>query len=159
MVDIITERTVASNYLPTVKQLPEINESNENLISDVDNNVFTMGEAQSEIIMECNHCSYSTRGTRRGRLKKRLETHMVTFKASILQAGDTTATESEQLESNFWNDGSEKITGGDAPPTVSHHGVGVEHLDTAAGGVVTHLPLLDLIPAHIVQASRGRKVR
>ena len=121
----------------------------------MDNNVSTMGEAQSEIIMECDHCSYSTRGTRRGRLKKRL----VTCKASILQAGDTTATESEQLKSNFWNDGSEKITGGDEPPTVSHHGVGAEHLDTAAGGVVTFLPLLDVIPGHIVQASRGRILR
>ena len=78
MVDINTERTV---YLPTVKQLPEITDGTENLLSEVGDNVSTVGEAKSEIIMEC---SYSTKGNRRGTLKKRLETHMVTCKASIL---------------------------------------------------------------------------
>ena len=67
-----------------------------------------------------------------------------------LQAGDTTAAESGQLESNIWDNCSEKISRGEEPPAVSHHGDGAEHLDTAAGGVVTHLPLLDVIPAHIV---------
>ena len=82
MVDVTPGRTVASNYLPTVKQLPKITDSNENLISEVDDYVSTMGEAQSEIIMECDHYSYSTRGTRRGRLKKRQSQHPPTLPRS-----------------------------------------------------------------------------
>ena len=98
MVDVNTGRTIASNYPPTVEQRPEITDSNENLISEVDYNISTVGEAQrpclvancryltwgmgelfclshlaqvwhsrieepspSELIMECDLCSYSTR--------------------------------------------------------------------------------------------------
>ena len=64
VVDVTSGRTIASNYLPTVKQRPKITDSNENLISEVGDNVSTMGEAQSEIVIECNHCSYSTSGIR-----------------------------------------------------------------------------------------------
>ena len=69
---------------------------------------------------------------------------------------DTTAAESERHESNIWDDCSEKINRGEEPPAVSHHGGGAEHPDTAAGGVAVHLPLLDVMPAYIVQASQGR---
>jgi hypothetical protein len=54
-----------------------------------------MRKALSEIVIDC---SYSTRGIRRGTLKKRLETPVVMCKASILQAGDTAAAESVQLD-------------------------------------------------------------
>ena len=46
MVDVNTGRTIASNYPPTVEQRPEITDSNENLISEVEYNVSTVGEAQ-----------------------------------------------------------------------------------------------------------------
>ena len=56
----------------------------------------------------------STRGNRRGRLKKRLEANVATYKASILQA--------------------------DEPPAGSHNDVGYEHPNTAAGGVAAQRP-------------------
>ena len=71
----------------------------ENLIPEVGDNVSTVGEAKSEIIMGANHCSYSARG----RLQKRLETHMGSSKASILQAEDTTAAEFDRHESNSYH--------------------------------------------------------
>ena len=92
-----------------MKQLPKITDTIENFISEVGNNVSTMGKAQSEIV---NNYSYRTKGggIRRGTLKKRLETPMAIYKASILQARDTTAAESVQLEFNNLDDCSEKIT-------------------------------------------------
>ena len=70
-------------------------------------------EAQREIVMYCDLCSYSTRGIRRERLKKRLEINMNTCKAIIMQAGYTSSeAESGQLESNICDNCSEKINRG-----------------------------------------------
>ena len=82
----------------TVKQLPKITDTTENLISEVADIVSRVGEAQSEIVM-----LQQRQGNRVWRLKKRQETHVVTCKASILQAGDTPEKEPDQLEDNIWD--------------------------------------------------------
>ena len=104
--------------------------------------VSRVGEAQSEIVMLLQR-----QGNRVLRLKKRQETHVVTCKASILQAGDTPEKELDQLEDNIRDVCSEKIPRGDEPYAVSHHDVGADHPDTAAGGVAVHLPLLEVMPS------------
>ena len=60
MVDVNTGRTIASNYPPTVEQRPEITDSNENLISEVDYNISTVGEAQRPCLVA--NCRYLTWG-------------------------------------------------------------------------------------------------